>query len=137
MSDDASLPGGWVPWSEEADGRTVLAYHPDVFDGSNFPAACLPVLYVTHGARTRRPGMNPTDRTTGDDWFVTLYLEPDVHLRPVRRFETREAAIEDAYTLAARFDAGEVDYRGLYQVPREDYLDRLDELTGDDGTDSQ
>jgi hypothetical protein len=26
--------------------------------------------------------------------------------------------------------AGEIDYRGLYQVPREDYFAKLDELVG-------
>ena len=31
--------------------------------------------------------------------------------------------------LAERFAAGEVDYRGLYQVPREAYLDELDALS--------
>jgi len=44
--------------------------------------------------------------------------------------DDREEATAAARELAARFSAGEVDYRGLYQVPRPDYLDRLDELTG-------
>jgi hypothetical protein len=32
--------------------------------------------------------------------------------------------------LATRFAEGDVDYRALYQVPREDYFARLDDLTG-------
>lgn len=125
----ADLADGWVVWSDEPD-RTVYAYRPDVFDGSAFPAACLPVCYVTRGSRTRRPGRNPNDRTTSDDWFVTLYLEPDVYVGDVRRFGTREAAADFVRELTAQFAAGEIDYRGAYQVPREEYFDRLDGLTG-------
>lgn len=131
MTDAADLPEGWVVWADEEDGRTVLAYRPDVFDGSTFPAPCLPVCYLTHGARTRRPGQNPTDRTTDDDWFVTLYLEPDVHVDDVHRVGTRDEAEAVAADLTRRFAAGELAYRDAYQVPRDRYLDRLDELTGD------
>lgn len=135
MARNRDLPGGWTTWSAERDGRTVLAYRPDVFDGSTFPPACLPVIYITHGARTRQPGRNPADTTASDDWFVSCLLEPDVHLESGTRFDTREAADAFAAEFAARFDAGEVDYRAAYQVPREDYLDRLDELVGSDGPD--
>lgn len=130
MPTAAELPDGWVVWADEEDGRTVLAYRPDVFDGSEFPAPCLPVCYLTHGARTRRPGQNPTDRTTDDDWFVTLYLEPDVLLEEVRRVETRGEAEAVAVDLARRFADGDLAYREAYQVPRDRYLDRLDDLTG-------
>ena len=133
----ADLPAGWTVWADEADGRTVYAYRPDVFDGSTFPAECLPVCYVTHGARTRRPGRNPTDRTADDDWFVTFYLEPEVHLGDVERFDTREAAAAHAHELARQFASGEIDYRGAYQVPREEYFERLDELTGRTKPDGQ
>lgn len=133
MTDDVTPPGGWTVWSDEPDGRTVFAYRPDIFDGSAFPPACLPVLYVTHGARTRRPGRNPTDRTVDDDWFVTLYLEPDVDFEDVGRFESREEALDAACNLARQFDEGEIDYRSAYQVPRERYFERLDELTGREG----
>ncbi|WP_290811528.1 DUF5820 family protein [Halovivax sp.] len=130
MTSEGTLADGWVVWADEDDGRTVYAYRPDVFDGSSFPAACLPVCYVTHGARTRRPGRNPNDATTVADWFVTLYLEPDVHVGEVRRFDDRAAADEYARELLAEFAAGQIDYRAAYQVPREEYFERLDELTG-------
>ncbi|WP_049925279.1 DUF5820 family protein [Halopiger goleimassiliensis] len=130
MTDRSALPEAWTVWADGDDGRLVLAYRPDVFDGAAFPAPCLPTLYLTHGRRTRRPGRNPTDTTAAEDWFVTLYLEPEVTLEDGRRFDTREEALEYAVDLARRFDAGEIDYRGLYQVPREAYFDRLDELTG-------
>lgn len=135
MTELSALPDAWHVWSDGDDGRLVLAYRPDVFDGDAFPAPCLPTLYLTHGKRTRRPGQNPTS-TTDDDWFVTLYLEPDVSLDETNRFPTRGEALERTVELARAFDAGEIDYRGLYQVPRERYFDRLDELTGDDGADA-
>ncbi|QLK25290.1 DUF5820 family protein [Natrinema zhouii] len=130
--DRSRLPDGWTVWSQGDDGRLVLAYRPDVFNAADFPAPCLPTLYLTHGKRTRRPGVNPADTVDSADWFVTLYLEPDVSLNETLRFPTREEALERTVTLARRFDDGEIDYRSLYQVPREAYFDRLDDLTGDD-----
>ncbi|MFC4437357.1 MULTISPECIES: DUF5820 family protein [Natrialbaceae] len=130
MTELESLPDGWEVWSAGEDGRLVLAYRPDVFNGEAFPAACLPTLYLTHGKRTRRPGTNPTDRTLENDWFVTLYLEPDVSLNDTHRFETRAEGVDCTLKLARQFDDGEIDYRDLYQVPRERYFERLDELTG-------
>ncbi|MFC3958759.1 DUF5820 family protein [Halovivax cerinus] len=130
MPAPADVPDGWVVWADDDTGRTVYAYRPDVFDGSDFPAPCLPVCYLTHGARTRRPAQNPTDRTVHDDWFVTLYLEPDVYVDEVRRTETRADAEAITFDLLDRFAAGEIAYRDAYQVPRHEYLDRLDELTG-------
>ncbi|WP_254863281.1 DUF5820 family protein [Halovivax gelatinilyticus] len=124
------LADGWEIWTAEDDGRTVYAYRPDVFDGDEYPAPCLPVCYLTPGTQTRRPGQNPTDRTTTDDWFVTLYLEPEVYVDDVHRFESRSDAESFARSLLARFADGELDYREAYQIPREHYLDRLDELTG-------
>lgn len=123
------LPESWVVWSDESEGRAVLAYRPDVFDTESYPAACLPTLYVTRGPKQRR--RPPTDPTAvvGAAWRVTLFLEPDVD-HAERSFETREAAIEGAVDLARDFHEGRIDYRGAYQVPREDYLDRLDDLTG-------
>lgn len=120
-------PSGWRLWNEESE-RVILAYRPDVFDGGSFPAACLPTVYVTRGQRTRRPGNQRTETNT---WFVTLFLEPDVQ-HDAERFDTRSDAIEGAIELAARFGAGEIDYRGLYQIPRPAYFDALDELTGTD-----
>ncbi len=129
MTDFADLPDGWVVWSDEDDGRSVLAYRPDVFDADDFPAPCLPTLYLTQGKRSRRPGVNPGDRVLDENWYVTLYLEPDVS-READRFSSREKALERAVSLARQFDDGEIDYRDLYQVPRERYFERLDELTG-------
>ncbi|WP_247728971.1 DUF5820 family protein [Halovivax limisalsi] len=128
MSEAADPPEGWTVWSDEAD-RTIYAFRPDVFDAADFPAPCLPVCYLTRGERTRRPGRHPASRTTTDDWFVTLYLEPEVVVGDVHRFAARADAEAFALELAERFATGELDYRDAYQVPRERYLDRLDELT--------
>ncbi|WP_241997216.1 DUF5820 family protein, partial [Halorubrum sp. SD626R] len=46
--------------------------------------------------------------------------------------ETREAGADAAVEIATRFADGDVNYRDAYQVPREAYFDRLDELVGDD-----
>ncbi|WP_435364333.1 DUF5820 family protein [Haloarchaeobius sp. DYHT-AS-18] len=130
MSTLEDLPAGWTVWNEEPDGRCILAYRPDVFDSEQFPAACLPTLYLTRGRRNhRRPGVSREDATTGD-WYVTLYFEPDVELQETNRFATREDGIEGAVELARRFADGEIDPRDVYQVPREDYFAKLDELTG-------
>jgi hypothetical protein len=121
------LADDWVVWNE-GTRKVVLAYRPDVFDTQAFPPACLPTIYLTKGKRRRRPG----DRTRPDDpWYVTLYLEPDVD-RDADRFDSREAAVDGAVALARQFADGEIDYRGLYQVPRPAYFERLDELTGRD-----
>jgi len=117
------LPDDWEVWTAEQT-RVVLAYRPDVFDSKEYPAACLPTLYLTRGQRGRRPGP-----PTGEDWYVTLYLEPEVS-GTQQRYDDREQAREAVLDTAARFAAGEIDYRDLYQVPRPAYLDRLDELTG-------
>jgi hypothetical protein len=126
-ADRESLADGWRVWSD-AEDRLVLAYRPDVFDGVGFDAACLPTLYVTRGRRSRRPG-GTRNLPPDAPWVVTLFLEPEVS-GPSREFDSPEAAVEGAMELAAEFARGEVDYRSLYQVPRPDYFDRLDELTG-------
>ena len=118
------LPEGWTRWHEEAGGRAILAYRPDVFDTDAFPAPCLPTIYVSPGSPRRRPGAR-----RDDGWTITLFLEPEVDAR-VETADSREAGVEVALDLARAFAAGEVDYRGAYQVPREDYFDRLDELVG-------
>lgn len=119
-----TLPDGWMVWNEESDGRAVLAYRPDVFDTEAFPAPCLPTIYLSPGSPRRRPGAGGSD-----EWTVTLYLEPEVEARAETR-DTRADAVAAAVDLAGAFAAGEVDYRGIYQVPREAYCDRLDELVG-------
>jgi hypothetical protein len=120
------LVDGWEVWTAE-QRRAVLVYRPDEFDSGAYPAACLPTIYVTKGKRGRRPGRNTP--TADADWYVTLYLEPDVS-DTRHRHADREEAHRRALDIAERFAAGQVDYRALYQVPRPAYLDRLDELTG-------
>lgn len=124
--DIEGLADGWEVWSVEPT-RVVLTYRPDVFDTTDFPAACLPTIHVRKGKRGRRPGRHDPDPY--DPWYVTLYLEPEVHdggIEYENQSEARRAALE----LATEFARGGIDYRGLYQVPRTSYLDRLDELTG-------
>ena len=123
--DDDAVPEGWEVWTE-SDLKAVLVFWPDVFDGDAFPAPCMPTVYVTKGKRRRKPGRNVR---SGDPWYVTLFLEPAVD-RDADTYDTRAAAETGARDLAAAFAAGEVDYRDLYQVPREAYFERLDELTG-------
>jgi len=123
--DASSLPAGWQCWHEERDGRVILAYRPDVFDSEAFPAPCLPTIYVTSGTPRRRPGGTPTDT-----WQVTLFLEPEIEAVN-ESYEDRAAAIDGAIDHAERFAAGKIDYRALYQVPREAYFERLDDLTGE------
>ncbi|AGN01598.1 hypothetical protein L593_08265 [Salinarchaeum sp. Harcht-Bsk1] len=119
-------PAGWEVWNEGEDGRLILAYRPDVFDGDAFPAACMPTLYCTRGRRnSRRPG---PERDAAADWFVTLFLEPEVTVAE-ERFDRREDALDRLRTVAADFAEGAIDYRDSYQVPRDDYLDELDALT--------
>lgn len=118
---------GWNRWSDEPE-RQVFVYRPDVFDSEAFPAPCLPTLYLSNTPhRRRRPEQRHSAFSEG--WYLTLYLEPEVVVEE-RRYDDRESAREGADDLAHRFAAGELDYRGAYQVPREAYLDRLDELTG-------
>ena len=127
MLDEETLGEGWTVWNAE-DERVILAYRPDVFDGGEFPPACLPTIHVARGRRIRRPEGSrnlPPDAP----WLVTLYLEPEVNRTPAAH-DTPEAARECAVELTRRFAAGEIDYRRLYQVPRPDYLSKLDELTG-------
>lgn len=124
--DSESLPAGWHLWNEETDGRVILAYRPDVFDSEAFPAACLPTIYVTSGSPRRRPGSAGGDAT---DWQVTLFLEPEIEAG-TERYDDRAAAVAGATDFAQRFVDGEIDYRGLYQVPREAYFEKLDELLG-------
>jgi len=129
MLEEEALGEGWTVWNAE-DDRVILAYRPDVFNGDAFPSACLPTVYVTRGRRNRRPEGNrnlPPDAP----WMVTLYLEPEVNREPDAYDAPAEAA-EAAADLTHRSADGEVDYRGLYQVPRGDYFRKLDELTGRD-----
>jgi len=127
--DFGGLADGWEVWNVE-ERKAVLTYRPSVFDSDEYPAPCLPTIYVTKGKRGRRPGRDVPG--PDDPWYVTLYLEPDVSHDQVQ-YDSREAAVDGAVDLAGRFDRGDVDYRSLYQVPRPDYFEKLDELTGRTG----
>ena len=120
------LPDGWRVWNEEHEGRAILAYRPDVFDGNALPPECMPTIHVSDGSRKRRPGAS---RVSTGTWHATLRLEPEVEAAS-ETFDSRAAAVEGATALARRFADGEVDYREAYQVPRETYFAKLDELTG-------
>lgn len=120
------LPDGWRVWNEEHEGRAILAYRPDVFDSESFPAPCMPTIHVSDGSRSRRPG---AARVRTDTWHATLRLEPEIE-GPSETFDSREAAVAGATALARRFAEGDIDHGSLYQVPREEYVAKLDELTG-------
>ncbi|WP_224268639.1 DUF5820 family protein [Haloprofundus salinisoli] len=125
MSFDA-LPEGWTVWNDEPEGRAILAYRPDVFDSQQFPAPCMPTVFLSNGSRRRRPGASQIETAT---WHVTLLLEPEIEAETTE-YDSREAGVDGAVECARRFADGEVDYRSLYQVPREQYFEKLDELTG-------
>ncbi|MFC7187057.1 DUF5820 family protein [Halorubrum yunnanense] len=121
-----ALPDGWRVWNEEPSGRAILVYRPDVFDGDDLPAECMPTVYLTNGARTARPG---SGQYATDEWHVVLFLEPEVEAVS-ETLDDREAGAAAAVAVAERFAAGDVDYRAAYQVPREAYFERLDECIG-------
>ena len=121
-----TLPDGWTVWNDGSDGRVVVTYRPDVFDSSAFPAPCLPTIYVTDGPRDSRPAAARREKT---GWQVVLFLEPEIELDR-RSYDDRETALEGAVSLAEEFAAGEIEFREAYQVPREAYLEKLEELVG-------
>lgn len=121
-----ALPDGWRVWNEEPSGRAILVYRPDVFSGDDLPPECLPTIYLTNGSRNARPGAG---QYATDEWHVVLFLEPEIEA-VAETHDGREAGAASAVEVAARFAAGEIDYRAAYQVPREDYFERLDEYVG-------
>lgn len=127
---ETTPPGGWTVWNEEPGSRLTLAFRPDVFDTSAFPPACLPTVAVAPGAG---PDQLPERRARQSGFYRALFLEPTVRVRAAdETYDTWAAAVEGATQIAAAFAAGDVDYRGVYQAPREDYLAKLDELIGAD-----
>lgn len=130
MATFEDLPAGWEVWSDEEDGRAVVIYRPDVFDSDAFPPECLPTMYLTNGPKRRRRPRSSADLRRRDVWHVTLFLEPAVEYPEAPTFDTRAEAVGGTVRLAREFAAGDLDLRGCYQVPRERYLDRLEELTG-------
>ncbi len=121
-----ALPDGWQVWNEEPGGRAILVFRPDVFNEDGFPAECLPTIYLTNGSRRRRPGAG---QYATDEWHVVCFLEPEIEA-VTETYGERDVAAEAAVDLADRFAAGEVDYREAYQIPRKDYFEALDDLTG-------
>ncbi len=120
------LPDGWTVWNEEPEGRVVLAFRTDIFDGTSFPAECLPTITVAPGRSPDRPA---GERERSGMWHIALYLEPAVRVRDEETaFADRDSALAGARDIATRFAAGEIDYRGAYQMPREAYLDALDDI---------
>lgn len=120
------LANGWEVWNEEPQGRVILVYRTDVFDTQAFPAPCLPTITVAPGAAPNDP---PERRANSSEWHTVLYLEPTVRVKAVDTTSpSRDDAVEVAVDIAARFSAGDIDYRDVYQLPREAYLDKLDEL---------
>ncbi len=122
-----SLPDGWQVWNREPSGRVILTFRPDSF-GDDLPDACLPTIYLTNGSRRARPGAG---QYATDEWHVVLFLEPEVEAL-AETYDARDDAVAAAVDVATRFADGDVDYRAAYQVPREAYFDRLDELIGGD-----
>lgn len=120
-----ALPEGWEVWNEEPEGRTILVFRPDVFNEERFPAECLPTIYLTNGSRRQRPGAG---QYATDEWHVVLFLEPEIEAVS-ETYDERPVAVDAAVDVATRFADGDVDYRAAYQVPRETYFERLDELT--------
>ena len=119
-------PAGWQVWNEEPGSRLVLAFRPDVFDTEAFPAPCLPTIAVAPG---RGPDQLPERRARQSGWYRALFLEPAVRIHAAdATYDEWPDAVEGAHDIAARFVAGEIDYRGAYQQPREAYLAMLDEL---------
>ncbi|WP_256545581.1 DUF5820 family protein [Halobellus inordinatus] len=128
-ADDApeSPPSGWTLWNDEPQGRRILVFRPDVFNEQNgLPAECLPTIMISNGSRARRPGASQIPTTT---WHVVLTLEPEIEA-VAESYDSRAAALAGANDLARRFADGDVDYRAAYQIPRETYFERLDEVVG-------
>lgn len=125
--DGPDPPAGWTVWNDEPRGRRILVFRPDVFNEHNdLPAPCLPTILVSNRSRAPRPGAS---RVRTGTWRAVLTLEPEVEAI-VEEFADRAAAVAGADDIARRFAEGAVDYRAAYQVPREAYLDRLDEVVG-------
>ena len=53
-ADRDAIPDDWTLWSVD-DSRLILAYRPDIFDGSDTVPACMPMIYLSRGRRSKRP----------------------------------------------------------------------------------
>ena len=120
---EAELPAGWTVWHERPDDLCILAYRPDIFDGSEFPAACLPTITIKP-ARTRGPRGRPNPAEIATSWVTVLTVEPDVEI--VRTVgETRSTAINAGIEFSQAFSNGSLDIEGAYTDPHEQYLETL------------
>lgn len=121
------LPDGWKIWDHEPDRSLILAFRPDVFNGSRFPPSCLPTIYVREGRKDlRRAGPQPEAGTEGR-WTVTLILEPEVSTL-LAECDSMAAATDAAVEQADAFSAGEIDLEEVYQRPRHEYLGAIEDL---------
>lgn len=114
------LPPGWRVWSEE-DG-VVVCYRPDVFDAAEYPRPCIPLLTVTKADSGTMGGR--------EGWRVTFHLEADVPAYSVQKtLPGYDEAIDYLVDVAERFNAGELDLRGIYAEGdvREEYVARIEE----------
>lgn len=131
MTDELELPTGWTIWHEEPARRLILAYRPDVFSGGEFPAECLPTIFISDRPHRHRRPEQRDESYSSDIWHLTFFLEPDVVLHS-ENHGNRDQAVDAAIRLAEQFSTGDLNYRGAYQVPREQYLDQLDQLVSRD-----
>jgi len=118
------LPEGWVVWSE--DDGLVVCYKPELFDGEEYPRACLPLITVTKADRGTIGGR--------EGWRVTFHIEADVPAHSLRKTVTGyDEAIEYVVETAKKFNAGEYDPAEFYAEgdARKEYVARLrDEIDG-------
>ena len=121
---EESLPTGWQPWHTDPGGISVWVYRPDVFDGSDFPPACIPTLTVKP-ARQRGPRGRPG--SGNQEWWAELRLEPDVLLER-RTSADVEACRGAALELATDFVRGDMAYWEVYHEPPTSYLETIDLL---------
>ena len=102
----------------------VVCYKPDVFDGDQYPRACLPLITVTKADRGTVGGR--------EGWRVTFHVEADVPAYSLRKVVTGyDEAIEYVIEIATKFNEGVYDPAEFYAEgdAREDYVARLREET--------
>ncbi len=127
MADLSTLADGWEIWNNEPQGRIILAYRPDIFNTTDFPAACLPTITIAPGPSPNAP---PDHRQASSTWHVVLYLEPRVRVtKKDTTVATRPEAIEQAISLSHEFTDGQIDFTDAYIDPRLDYIMKLNQLT--------
>lgn len=117
-----SLPEGWVVWSEE-DGL-VICFKPDVFNASDYPRPCLPLITVSQADVGTVGGR--------EGWRVSFHLEADVQPRELEEvFVDYDDALDYVIEVAEKFNRGEYDLRGFYAEgdARREYLQRIREET--------